>query len=337
MRIGSLCYGCNCGLGMLARSFFTAGVINDVYVLEHPNYPTNKDWYPGFGSSKLRAPNKEAIYQWIKGLDLIIFFETPFLWELPGLCKALKIPTVLVPDHEWFPENPKAGFDLYLCGSPLDVDCFKDRGRTELVTMPVDPTTWKLRERADKFIHNAGHLGSKNHKGTEEILAAIPYVKSPIELTIRSQTPLLEKILNKYPESSKDSRVKVEIGEIPHADLFKEGSVYLAPEKYNAMSLPLQEARAAGMLVMTSDRYPHNTWLPKGPLVPVSSYRRAQVAQGYLMFDEAVINPEVIAATIDAWFGRDISDYSRQGLTWAEENSWTALKGKYMKLLESLL
>ena len=39
--------------------------------------------------------------------------------------------------------------------------------------------------------------------------------------------------------------------------------MFVFPEKFNGLSLPLQEARAAGMLVLATDRFPMNTWLPR--------------------------------------------------------------------------
>lgn len=337
MKIGSLCYSTFQGLGYLARSFHAAGVVNSVFVVEHPSYVTQRDWYPGAPSTPLRRPNMDAVRNWASGLDILVCWETPFFWELPGFCRQRGVKTALCVMHEWFPERPPGKFDLYLCPSLLDLDIFKNIGRAEFVPIPVDPSTWKLRTKAERFLHNAGHLGSRLHKGTEELLKAVPLSKSPFTLTIRSQTSALRKLLAAYPKAARDPRVRVEIGDRPYETLFDDHDCLIAPEKYNGLSLPLQESRAAGLLVLTTDRYPANTWLPKQGLIPPDRYHKVRVAPGYLEIDEAVVNPQTVADAIDAAYGTDITAYSEAGREWAAMHSWEALRGRYLAALESLL
>ncbi len=124
-------------------------------------------------------------------------------------------------------------------------------------------------------------------------------------------------------------------GIFPADTLWTEGDVFVFPEKFNGLSLPLQEARAAGMLVVSTDRFPINTWLPKEPLIQVSDTRMTRLGGHLTEFDEAIVDPRDIAAKIDEWYGRDISEYSEQGRMWAARNSWEILKPKYMEILAS--
>jgi hypothetical protein len=127
-------------------------------------------------------------------------------------------------------------------------------------------------------------------------------------------------------------------GEIPREQLFDDQyDVYIAPEKYNGLSLPLQEAFASGMMVMTTNRFPANTWLPTAPLIPPTMTRITQVMGGHLKFEESVIDPEAIAMCLDGWYGRNIEEFSFAGLQYAEANSWTVLKPLYIAALESVL
>jgi hypothetical protein len=115
--------------------------------------------------------------------------------------------------------------------------------------------------------------------------------------------------------------------------MFSEGDVFVFPETFNGLSLPLQEAYASGMLVMASHRFPSNTWLPTDPLIPVSHYVKDQVA---VPIEKAVIDPKEIAHCIDTWYGRNIEEFSLKGKQWAEENSWEALKPQYVTALEEV-
>jgi glycosyltransferase involved in cell wall biosynthesis len=111
--------------------------------------------------------------------------------------------------------------------------------------------------------------------------------------------------------------VTFEYGDLPYTSLWDDHDVLVAPEKFNGLSLPLQEGLAAGMVVVTSDRYPHNTWLPREYLVPVLKYQKARVNPSYMEFDEAIIEPMAIAETMDRLYGKDISGYSEVARNWA--------------------
>jgi hypothetical protein len=341
MRVGTVCYATEQGLGCLAKSFFDAGIIQEAIIIPHRHNRNHPEWY---GSHAIVNPSWQLsdpqIYPLLSRLDVMLFFETPFDWSFPAECRARGVKTVLMPMYEWHPDDPKYRnqFDLYLCPSLLDIDYFSPHSKTAFFVPPADPTTWTLRTHARRYLHNAGHGGSRWHKGTLELLRAVPLLRPEIRLTIRCQeTGQLNKMLSHVPSLYDDSRVEFVTGTIPYSELFSGShDVYVAPEKYNGLSLPLQEAFAAGLLVMASDRYPANTWLPKEPLIPVSGYHRAAVGSGYYSFDEAEITPESVATTMNGWYDRDISDFSRMGHDWAEAYSWTNQKQALLRILDDL-
>lgn len=188
------------------------------------------------------------------------------------------------------------------------------------VQVPVSNNIkWRLRERANIFIMNAGNGGLGGRNGTKELLDAMQYVKSPIKLIVRSQVPIKE-----YD----DPRIEYRIGTFN--DIWDEGDVFIFPEKFNGLSLPLQEAFASGMLVMCADRFPMNTWLPTEPLIPVNNYKKERLA---VEFDCAVINPLDIAMSIDEWYDKDITKFSLLGKEFNKNNSWEVLKEKYISLM----
>lgn len=189
--------------------------------------------------------------------------------------------------------------------------------KLQQVTIPVE-VKWRLREKALVFVMNAGNGGLGGRNGTAELVEAMKYVQSPIKLIIRSQVPM------KIPN---DPRIEVRVGTF--GDIWSEGDVFVFPEKFNGLSLPLQEAFASGMMVMAGDRFPMNTWLPKEPLIPVASYRKERLA---VPFDCAVYDPKEIAKTIDRFYNTDISQFSLAGKKWGEENSWSKLKDFYNKI-----
>jgi glycosyltransferase involved in cell wall biosynthesis len=299
-------------------------------IYKHPGRITHEEWYPQGTPVLTSRPFKGAdVEKFLRSVDVVLFFETPFDWSFADRCRAKGIKTVLMPMYEWFPTNPSHHFDKYLCPSLLDVNYFP--GQPFLVP-PVDPGTWRQRARAKRFLHNSGNIGHRNHKGTVELLQAIPFLRPEIQLTIRSQqVEGFKRLRAQYPSSHPG--VTFELENVEYSKLFDDYDVLVAPEKFNGLSLPLQEAFAAGLLVITTDRFPMSTWLPTAPLIPVERYSQARVGSGYNAFDEAEVSPAKIAATMNAWYDQDITEYSLAGREWANQHSWAALRDSFLQEL----
>ena len=339
MKVGSICYATSQGLGHLAKSFFDAGIINEVMVFKHPHgdRPSRMDWYPkGTIELKYRPFIGEKIERFLDDIDIMLFFETPFDWNFPQRCHERGVKTAIIPMYEWFLQHPTHQFDLFLNPSLLDQYYFP---HGTYIPIPVEEhVEWDFRKTAKKFLHNAGNIGSRNHKGTQELLRAMQYVKSPIELSIRCQDKEgLLRLIESAPGVQHDDRIQFIFNEIPRELLFKDHDVYIAPEKYNGLSLPLQEAFASGLMVMTTNRFPTNQWLPSEPLIPPSGSRKAQTMRGHLEFEETIVDPQKIAEVIDQWYGEDIKKFSLLGREYREENSWKNLRERYLDALENLL
>lgn len=332
LKVGSIVYSTPQGLGILAKSFYDAGVVTHPLILEHHSRLNfGAQWYPG--CQMIPTRNLEAyastLQQYCESVDVMLFFETPFYWPLIDHCRKRGIKTILMPMYECLPPKSRLPYqpDKFICPSLLDLRYF-DGDNSVFIPVPVTKDIqWHQRTVCQHFIHNAGHGGLKGRNGTAELMEAMQYVKSPITLTIRSQVTL--------KHECKDPRVKINYNHHPYSELFNEGDTFIFPESFNGLSLPLQEAYSAGMCVMATDRYPMNTWLPPTPLIPVEKYRRDSVGGPCVEFDRAVIEPRLIAETIDRMYGQDISSLSLSGKQWASEHSWDALKPAYLMALSN--
>lgn len=334
MRVGSIVFATDQGLGILAKSFYDHGVVTDAVVIRHGTHETHKDWYPGaMILGDIRSRNGIAeMERFCKSVDVMLFFETPFHWPLIDYCRQHGIKTVLMPMYECFPTSGwQHKPDLYLCPSHLDYEVFKDKGDAVHIPVPVE-YPWKLRTRAEVFVHNAGHGGLRGRNGTSELLEAARLVTCPAKFIVRMQVP---HGFSRIPTPS-GGYVEMRHGTASYDQLFAEGDVFIFPEKFNGLSLPLQEARASGMLVVCGDRFPMNQWLPREPLIPVAGTNKNRIGPAYLEFDEAVFSPKTIAAKIDEWYDKDITGYSESGREWAAANSWDVLGPQYRKTLGEL-
>ena len=338
LRIGTVGYATRQGLGYLMKSFHGAGVVQSVLVYEHPDGRPTQPWYPnapvvrgrGWASNPMM---RERVDGFLDGIDICLFFETPFDWSILSILRKRGIASVLVPMYEWFPLNPPDRFDGIICPSKLDQRYFHD---APFLPIPVDGVPWQQRKRALRYLHNAGGIGSREHKGTRQLIEALPYLRKPIKLTIRAQNDrALRRIVDANASivraATESGMLALEYGDREYDTLWDGYDVLVQPEKYNGLSLPLQEAFAAGMLVMTTDRFPANDWLPGGPLIEASGTQRVQAAPGHNWIEETLVSPERIAWTIDAWHGAPISDLSLAGRRYAERNSWTALREAWVR------
>ena len=347
MRIGSVGYATRQGLGTLLKNAFDGGLVTDPAVLRHGSYTTHMEWYPEGTLELVSRPfNGPSVDAWLEPLDWVLFWETPFDWAFPDYCRARGKKTALVTMFEWFPRHPVHTFDRPIAPSLLDRDLIPG---SIYLPIPLQERPWWPRTKARRFLHNGGHLGYHEHKGTRQILQAIRHVTKPLDLLIRVQpgaegpfrrmcreerVPLPDGH-NKFEFTSPfGMRVTIEVGEFAGPDLYPpDRDVFLMAEKYNGESLPLKEARASGMLVVTSDRYPMNTWLDRRYLILVKGYHTTRVGGPYLEFQEAEVDPVVVAATMDAIFDADVTDYSLSALPWVEENSWKNLLPKWIEVL----
>ena len=309
-RVGMICLATHQGLGYLSKAFYDNGLIDYVYIHPHSTRKNHRDWYP-------RESVVSSVDELLEKSDVIFGIETFFHWNIVPQAREQGKKTIMMPMYECtgvVPYQP----DLILSPSLLDKDYYPD---STLVTVPVDVKP-RIRKRAAIFVHNAGNGGLGGRNGTKELLEALQYVKSPIKLILRSQVPL------KIPN---DPRIDYREGTFE--DIWSEGDVFIFPEKFNGLSLPIQEAYASGMLVMTTDRHPNNKWLPTEPLIPVDKYVDERLA---VPLKSAKLSPLDIAKTIDSWYDKDITKFSESGISWGQENSWKKLKETYEKHLSPL-
>lgn len=334
MRVGSVGYATCQGLGILMKSFYDASVVTDVAVIAHGSRETHFEWYPDDHRHDVTALRNQhqilMLHKWCQTMDVVLFFETPFIWELIPFCRDHGIKTIMMPMYECMPTRWPYQTDAIINPSLLDQKYYP---HGTFIPVPVDPIPYRLRSVARVFVHNAGHGGLLSRNGTAELLQAMRLVKSEAKLLVRSQT---RQSWPPYPELLRNTTAQ--IGTLSSRDqLYAEGDVFVFPEKFNGLSLPLQEATASGMAVMTTNRTPNINHLPDFIPLNVSSYRRNRISGRTVEFDEAVIDPKTIAAKIDEIYGTNIEGYSLSGKSWAESMSWDHLRPRYMEFIRCLL
>jgi len=335
MDIGSIVFATDQGLGVLAKSFYDNRIVKYVKVLRHTRRVNHTEWYPGAEAIHFTGILNKNVKDFIKSMEVMLFFETPFHWELIKYCKEVDVPCVLMPMHECAPKTLPFRPNWILCPSELEHQLYKRDFRIKCLPVPTD-VMWERRERALRYLHNAGNLGIKWRNGTLELMKAMKYVESDLHLTIRSQVSLAP-LIAKVPEIRKDKRVEIiDQVTVDKHDLYKGYDVFVFPEKFNGLSLPLQEAHASGMLVMATNRCPNYDYLPREPLIPVKSFQEDSIAPTLNNFSSAIVDPKAIAAKMDEFYNTSISYFSRLGLSYLSQCGWESLRKYYMEFFRQV-
>jgi glycosyltransferase involved in cell wall biosynthesis len=341
MKVGTIVYATNSGLGVLAKEFYDNGIITDVLVQTHPTLKNNFHWYKdspalsivndiAINTTPTPRHNKDLIEAFIDKIDILFLFEIEWYSDVIQLARKKGKKLVFMPMYECSPFPILA--DCYLTVSDLDHEYYTQmyKGRNiKRINVPAHSSvSWKKRTHANIFIHNAGFHNSNDRNGTQKIIDAIPLIKSrDIEIKIRTQDL-------RY-EFGNDKRLSIDTSNRDFSELWNEGDVFLFPEKWNGLSLPIQEAYSSGMMVMCGNRFPMNAWLPTEPMINVERYSRMNIIHN-IPFKSAQYNPIDIANKIDEFANKDIEKYSLMGLEWHNQNSWKVMKNKYIKIMEKV-
>lgn len=262
--------------------------------------------------------------KFIDGLDLVIVLE----YSPVGLFKACQernIPCILKVNFEFLPTNLKYLPSVFLCSSTLNYDSVPYENKV-LLQDPVNTEIipFKQRKRVKTLLHNAGTLGLCGANCTEQVIDAMRFVDSDISLIVNSQ----KNIDIKLPKNVTFNYRRAE----NYWDLWGEGDLFVMPQKFRATSLPIQEAMANGMPVLTTNRPPFSEFCE----LLVDPYH-VTVIKEYIDISMFHVKPSDIAKKIDEIAQMDITEHSKRAREYAESISWKALLPKYLDLFASLV
>jgi hypothetical protein len=334
MRVGTIGYATESGLGLLIQDFYKNKVITDILVQTHNSFLNHFDWYPGAPVlaspvGHLATEEKLTVESFVREIDILFLFESYWHPQVIDFALQYKKPIVLMPMYEWSPGPIPA--NLFITPSLLDHQYYLDlypNARVEQLNVPVSSNViWRERKSAVKFIHNAGNGSSNDRNGTLDLIKAMEYVKSPIELEIRAQALNLPEVSN--------PKISIINKTLPFDQLWSSGDVFIFVERFAGLSMPLQEAFASGMAIIAGDRFPLNQWLPLDLLIKPVGHET--LSFNGLPTISSQYDVKQIAAMIDSVYGMDLAPYSNAGALWAKQNSWDEMRPKYLKLIASLI
>lgn len=328
MKIGFLARANNRGLGNLSWEFHRHLKPHKTLVLSISKDHVDKSRFPG-ARFAARDCFDTADMKWlVEDIDVLLTIETPYKHELFTLAKQRGVKTALVVMYECLPKEEPKKPDLYICPSDFDLEEVKDEKHVFL-PCPIALDRFKpvKGKKIDTFVFHNGHGGGKKgfRNGSDIFFKAIEHVKSDAKFLVYSQIPL---------DVEEYDNVKVVIKDVPnYFDLWGEGHVYVHPHRFNGLCMPIQEALACGMPVITTKFGLYADMMPEEwTIEPTKKYRKSIFQREIDIYE---MDPKDLAKKIDEFYGKPLDTEESLGI--AKDLSWENWGEQYLKDLKKLL
>ncbi len=203
----------------------------------------------------------EKFIPYEKYIDLVINFTKvgQEIYEKHWQGKGIHIPYPI--DTKYFnPDSTKESRDNKPAGFLVDgTESSPGDGHT------IDELAEAIRDKEYTFLHSAGFGGAGFRKGSDIVQTVFRQLefqgyKRKISINIYCQVGELQH----NPLRSPQGEAYISLVDVPEAiDLYRGGQIYIAPSRREGLGLPVLEAMACGLPVITTDAAPMNEWFPK--------------------------------------------------------------------------
>lgn len=303
--------------------------------------PLHLDRFPG-ASVVHGLPTAKDFRWFLHDIDVVLTAETgysPTLWDEAERQGA---KTVLALNYEFLNRNDRP--TLWAAPSLWQYEHIPDR--KVFLPVPIESDRfpirrWPVYATATRFVHIVGRptwngAQDLHRNGTIDVVQALQYVTSDIEVTFRCQAPGYVSNLLRDAVIPDNVTIHLSSGDHPNYwDAYTDQDCLLMPRRFGGLCLPVNEALGAGIPALMTDIPPNNQWLPKPWLVhaePCGSFVAKQRIQMYQ------VDPHLYAARIDemASSARVFADARMEAQRLGGEHSWSSLKPLYLKIFEEL-
>lgn len=344
-RIGLIARCDNTGLGTQSWEFFNhipckALVIDFSAMASGSNRPILEPHFDRFpGQTQFKWGNvhnlrgdipAHIIEDFLNDIDILFYIETPYDFNIFDICRRRGIKTILQLNYE-FLDYPSSlpHPDLFAAPSMWNWDNISE----PKIFLPVPVNTDVLPvlpPRRNHFIHVAGRPAENDRNGTKCLFKALQHVKSDITVSVKTQTPIhLPNVPGNVIATCYTGNL------INYWDSYGYGGVLVMPRKYGGLCLPINEAIASGMPVITTDISPNNEWLPSTWLVEAKYVKSFQSKR---MVDVYEVDPVVLATKIDRFCNPEFYEVNRnRAIEMRSGMAWSALKEKYYEVFKKLM
>ena len=268
--------------------------------------------------------------------DVLLSIETMFDngRYIFDTCSRRRIRTATIIMHESY--NPgRTRLGLYICPTCIAYDRVDVPNKAYFeFPIEIEPFPFTLRTQAKRFLHVMGHGAQYNRRQTREAVAGF------IEANIPGATLTVHCLQDWRAEYGRreDPRVTYRRQLFPNrADLYSGFDVLIQPSSYEGFGLPILEAQACGMPVITTNAAPMNEHiLADEDLIAVDRVVRLETkgqCPTRVNCDQHLVTASGVAAAIRRMSAGDISRKSRTAHEYAETRAWTEARAAELRAL----
>ena len=268
--------------------------------------------------------------------DVLLSVETMFDdgRYVHDTCAARRIRTATVIMHESY--NPgRTRLGLYICPTCIAYDRVDVPNKAYFeFPIEIEPFPFTLRTQARRFLHVMGYGAAYNRRQTREVVAGFLEANLPgATLTVHC----LQDWRAEYGRRE-DPRVTYRRQLFPNrANVYTGFDVLIQPSSYEGFGLPILEAQACGMPVISTDAQPMNEHiLDHDALVQADKVIRLETRSGSptrVNMDQHLVTAAGVAATIRRMSDGDISAKSAQARIYALSRAWTEARAGELRTL----
>lgn len=288
-------------------------------------------------------PDKDALEEFVKDLDIIYTAETPYNYELFSIAEEHGVKTVLHMNPEFndyflSPQLPRP--TVIAAPTHWMLDSIPDPKIVLPVPVAVErfQGLWHETSSPTRFLHVVGNPAIHDRAGTRDLLAAIPHLTQPCIITVKCQEPgyvslLIEELKIKKPPGV---TLIVDSGTVEdYRNLYTNQDVLVHPRRFGGLNLPAQEALAAGMVVLMPYTSPNDDLLPGDWLFTCTRYGQFMARQPVDLYRT---EPHAIASIMDRFADRDYTEAQRKRAhLYAEPLCWEDQKLAYDSVFENIV
>jgi hypothetical protein len=335
MRLGLIARADSRGLGIQTRAFHDNMHPVKTLVVDCPSMKPlaiRRDWFP-YATWVRGLPGIRDFERWFRGLDAVYSAETFYSQQVYGLANRLGVKTVQHLNYEFLDVRDRP--TIWAAPSKWHWNQIPN----PKVHLPVPVETHRFTPQpaphATNFLHIIGRPAVHDRAGTLDLLLALQSVHSDIAVTITCQEPGYVKTLIAANNIKLHDNIDLRVsdGDVPNYwDLYTNQHVMIAPRRYGGLSLPMQEACAAGIPVIAPAISPQTDWLPTDWLI---NARKTSQFMVKTLIDIHATDHLALAAKISQ-FANNPTYYreaAEQAITIGKSLSWSELKPLYQHVL----
>jgi glycosyltransferase involved in cell wall biosynthesis len=351
-RLGLIARADNSGLGTQTWEFHRHLKPDKTLVIDlssiadsgdHCNKNVFLERFPGAMVHRGTCPSPDEIESFLDELDVVFTAETFYTYDFLHRANNRGIKTILQYNYEFLAHLNSRDLPSPTVFAAPSLWNYFDTRLPQKIHLPVPIATDRFApnptppETAKVFLHPVGRPAIHDRNGTEDVIAALPLVRSEITMIFRCQRPgHVESLLAQHDILPNVTVVVDTSAPKEYWHSYQGIDAVILPRRYGGLCLPANESLGAHVPVLMPDIDPNNRWLPREWLVPT---HRALEFDAFNRITVHHVPPSTLALAIDQ-FATDSEFYQRavkEARRLAQVYSWDTLLPQYRSTIDKAM